>query len=117
MTVVTNSLRVADVLYRSGRRDQTVILTGGSDAVRGARRLVRRRPAPAVHLDLVFIGVQDKPALFSTVLMWVLAELFEQLPEVGDLPSRSSSSSSMRHTLFDGRDEIISRFGLRGRCA
>jgi uncharacterized protein len=30
-------------------------------------------------------AVQDKPALFSTVLMWLLAELFEQLPEVGDL--------------------------------
>ena len=30
-------------------------------------------------------AVQDKPRLFSTVLMWLLAELFEQLPEVGDL--------------------------------
>ena len=30
-------------------------------------------------------AVQDKPALFSTALMWLLAELFEQLPEVGDL--------------------------------
>lgn len=30
-------------------------------------------------------AVQDKPGLFSTVLMWVLAELFETLPEVGDL--------------------------------
>src|SRR3954471_3380892 len=27
-------------------------------------------------------GVQDKPALFSTALMWLLAELFEELPEV-----------------------------------
>jgi DNA helicase HerA-like ATPase len=31
-------------------------------------------------------AVQDKPALFSTALMWLLAELFEELPEVGDLP-------------------------------
>jgi uncharacterized protein len=31
-------------------------------------------------------GVQDKPALFSTALMWFLAELFESLPEAGDLP-------------------------------
>lgn len=30
-------------------------------------------------------GVQDKPVLFSTFLMWLLAELFEVLPEVGDL--------------------------------
>jgi DNA helicase HerA-like ATPase len=30
-------------------------------------------------------AVQDKPRLFSTVLMWLLAELFEELPEAGDL--------------------------------
>jgi hypothetical protein len=28
--------------------------------------------------------VAAKPALFSTFLMWVLAELFEELPEIGD---------------------------------
>src|SRR5262249_29762983 len=30
-------------------------------------------------------SVQDRPALFSTFLMWLLADLFEDLPEVGDL--------------------------------
>ena len=30
-------------------------------------------------------GIADKPALFSTFLMYLLAELFEILPEVGDL--------------------------------
>ncbi|MFT2817073.1 helicase HerA-like domain-containing protein [Leifsonia sp. A12D58] len=30
-------------------------------------------------------GVQDKPALFSTFLMWLLADLYNDLPEVGDL--------------------------------
>lgn len=30
-------------------------------------------------------GVQDKPALYSTFLMWLLADLFNDLPEVGDL--------------------------------
>ncbi len=30
-------------------------------------------------------GVQQSPALFSTFLMWLLADLFEELPEVGDL--------------------------------
>lgn len=29
-------------------------------------------------------GVQDRPALFSTFLMWLLADLFHDLPEVGD---------------------------------
>jgi len=30
-------------------------------------------------------AVQDRPALFSTFLMWLLADLFHDLPEVGDL--------------------------------
>jgi DNA helicase HerA-like ATPase len=30
-------------------------------------------------------AVQDKPRLFSTFLMWLLADLFSELPEVGDL--------------------------------
>lgn len=30
-------------------------------------------------------AVQDKPQLFSTFLMWLLAELFNGLPEVGDV--------------------------------
>jgi DNA helicase HerA-like ATPase len=30
-------------------------------------------------------GVHDQPALFSTFLMWLLADLFNDLPEVGDL--------------------------------
>jgi uncharacterized protein len=29
--------------------------------------------------------LQDRPALFSTFLMWLLADLFEELPEVGDI--------------------------------
>jgi uncharacterized protein len=34
---------------------------------------------------LELAAVQDRPRLYSTFLMWLLAELFEQLPEVGDL--------------------------------
>jgi uncharacterized protein len=34
---------------------------------------------------LALNDVQDKPALFSTFMMWMLAELYHQLPEVGDL--------------------------------
>ncbi|MZD10667.1 DUF853 family protein [Streptomyces sp. SID5785] len=30
-------------------------------------------------------AVQDKPQLFSTFLMWLLADLFQRLPEVGDV--------------------------------
>jgi len=38
----------------------------------------------SLHL-LELPSVQDRPALFSTFLMWLLAELFQELPEVGDL--------------------------------
>ena len=34
---------------------------------------------------LELAAVQDKPALFSAFLMWLLADLFHDLPEVGDL--------------------------------
>ncbi len=35
---------------------------------------------------LELASVQDKPALFSTFLLWLLADLFHDMPEVGDLP-------------------------------
>jgi DNA helicase HerA-like ATPase len=30
-------------------------------------------------------NLQDRPAVFSTFLMWLLADLFHDLPEVGDI--------------------------------
>ncbi len=48
-------------------------------------------------------AVQDKPRLFSTALMWLLAELFEELPEVGDLPKpKLVFFFDEAHLLFDG---------------
>lgn len=58
LTVVTNSIRVADVLHETSQPDRTVVLTGGvrtpSDALVGpvAVHSLRR-----LHLDLVFLGV------------------------------------------------------------
>jgi len=58
LTVVTNSVPVADVLYRAGRPDQTIILTGGvrtpSDALVGPFAVAALR---TMHLDQVFMGV------------------------------------------------------------
>jgi DeoR/GlpR family transcriptional regulator of sugar metabolism len=58
LTVVTNSIPVADVLYQAGRADQTIILTGGvrtpSDALAGPFAVAALR---TVHVDLVFVGV------------------------------------------------------------
>jgi hypothetical protein len=48
-------------------------------------------------------AVQDKPKLFSTALMWMLAELFEQLPEVGDLDKpKLAFFFDEAHLLFGG---------------
>ncbi|NYH79287.1 DeoR/GlpR family transcriptional regulator of sugar metabolism [Actinopolyspora biskrensis] len=58
LTVVTNSVRIADVLQQRGRTDRTVILTGGvrtpSDALVGP---VAVRALQSLHLDVVFLGV------------------------------------------------------------
>src|SRR3954468_14321824 len=48
-------------------------------------------------------AVQDKPKLFSTALMWLLAELFETLPEVGDVDKpKLVFFFDEAHLLFDG---------------
>ena len=53
--------------------------------------------------SLELAAVQDKPALFSTALMWLLAELFEQLPEIGDQPKpKLVFFFDEAHLLFDG---------------
>jgi uncharacterized protein len=47
-------------------------------------------------------AVQDKPKLFSTALMWLLAELFEKLPEAGDLDKpKLAFFFDEAHLLFD----------------
>lgn len=58
LTVVTNSVPVADVFFGSGRPDQTVVLTGGvrtpSDALVGPVAVAAIR---TFHLDLLFLGI------------------------------------------------------------
>ncbi|MEU1809959.1 DeoR/GlpR family DNA-binding transcription regulator [Micromonospora aurantiaca (nom. illeg.)] len=58
LTVVTNSLPVAEALHVGGRPDQTVVLTGGvrtpSDALVGPLAVAA---IAALHLDLLFLGV------------------------------------------------------------
>lgn len=63
LTVVTNSVPVAEVLNRSGRPDQTVILTGGlrtpSDALVGPLAVAAIR---SLNFDQVFLGVHGMSA-------------------------------------------------------
>jgi DeoR/GlpR family transcriptional regulator of sugar metabolism len=58
LTVVTNSIQVANVLHREQPRDLTVVLTGGvrtpSDALVGPVAVTTLR---SLHVDLLFMGV------------------------------------------------------------
>ena len=50
----------------------------------------------------------DKPALFSTFMLWMLAQLYHALPEVGDLPKpKLCFFFDEAHLLFDGASEAL----------
>ncbi|HQR27745.1 MAG TPA: DUF853 family protein [Nocardioides sp.] len=63
----------------------------GADAFFGepefeAREFLQLAPDGRGLVSLVELpNLQDRPALFSTFLMWLLADLFHDLPEVGDV--------------------------------
>ncbi|HLS47915.1 MAG TPA: helicase HerA-like domain-containing protein [Gemmatimonadales bacterium] len=51
---------------------------------------------------LELADIQDRPALFSTFMMWLLAELYQNLPEAGDLPKpKLVFFFDEAHLLFD----------------
>jgi DNA helicase HerA-like ATPase len=51
---------------------------------------------------LELADVQDKPRLWSTFMMWLLAELYQQLPEAGDRPKpKLVFFFDEAHLLFD----------------
>jgi DNA helicase HerA-like ATPase len=50
----------------------------------------------------------DKPSLFSTFMLWMLAQLYETLPEVGDLPKpKLCFFFDEAHLLFDGASDAL----------
>ncbi len=52
--------------------------------------------------------VQDKPALFSTFMMWMLARLYATLPEVGDLEQpKLMFFFDEAHLLFNGASKAF----------
>ncbi|WP_019136796.1 helicase HerA-like domain-containing protein, partial [Cellulomonas massiliensis] len=71
-------------------REIVTLQSQGADAFFGepafdVAELLRTAPdGRGLVTALELPGVQDRPALFSTFLMWLLAELFQVLPEVGD---------------------------------
>jgi DNA helicase HerA-like ATPase len=52
--------------------------------------------------------VMDKPRLFSTFMLWLLAQLYEGLPEAGDLPKpKLCFFFDEAHLLFDDASEAL----------
>ena len=91
--MVTNSIPVADVFYRAGRPDQTVVLTGGtrtpSDALVGP---VAVAAIGTLHLDMLFLGVHGMseragyttPNLMEADVNRALVEAAERLVVLAD---------------------------------
>src|SRR6478736_3510561 len=52
--------------------------------------------------------VMDKPRLFSTFMLWMLAQLYESLPEAGDLPKpKLCFFFDEAHLLFDDASKAL----------
>jgi hypothetical protein len=52
--------------------------------------------------------VMDQPRLFSTFMLWMLAQLYESLPEAGDLPKpKLCFFFDEAHLLFDDASEAL----------
>jgi DNA double-strand break repair helicase HerA and related ATPase len=52
--------------------------------------------------------VMDKPSLFSTFMLWMLAQLYHTLPEVGDLPKpKLCFFFDEAHLLFDDASKAL----------
>ncbi|TGJ97357.1 DUF853 domain-containing protein [Actinotalea fermentans ATCC 43279 = JCM 9966 = DSM 3133] len=88
--IVTLQAQGADVFFGEPAFDTTELLRVAADG---------RGTISALELP----AVQDRPALFSTFLMWLLADLFQDLPEVGDLDKpRLVFFFDEAHLLFTG---------------
>ena len=65
---------------------------------------------------LEIADVMDRPRLFSTFMLWMLAQLYATLPEVGDLPKpKLAFFFDEAHLLFDDASEaLIEQIELHG---
>jgi len=71
--------------------------------------LLRTTPDGAGVVSVLELrDVIDKPSLFSTFMLWMLAQLYETLPEVGDLSKpKLCFFFDEAHLLFDGASEAL----------
>ena len=120
LTVVTNSIPVAEVFYRADRHDRTVVLTGGartpSDALVGPIAVATIR---SLHLDLLFLGVHGMseragfttPNLMEADTDRALVEAAERLVVLADHTKWGTVGISAIAALSDA-DVLVTDDGL-----
>ncbi len=71
--------------------------------------LIRTTPDGKGVVSLLELSdVMDKPRLFSTFMLWMLAQLYETLPEAGDLPKpKLCFFFDEAHLLFDDASDAL----------
>jgi len=71
--------------------------------------LIRTTPDGKGVVSLLELSdVMDKPRLFSTFMLWMLAQLYESLPEAGDLPKpKLCFFFDEAHLLFDDASDAL----------
>jgi DNA helicase HerA-like ATPase len=95
----------------------------GADAFFGepefdAHDLMRTTPDGRGVVSLLELrDVMDRPRLFSTFMLWMLAQLYAQLPEEGDLPKpKLAFFFDEAHLLFDdASDALMEQIELTAR--
>ena len=95
-------------------RNLVALADSGADAFFGEPEfdtadLLRLAPDGRGIISAVELAqVQDRPALFSTFLLWLLGDLFEQLPEVGDADKpKLVFFFDEAHLLFNGASKAF----------
>ena len=80
--------------------------------------LLRVTPDGKVVVTLLEVAdVMDRPRLYSTFVLWMLAQLYEQLPEMGDLPKpKLAFFFDEAHLLFkDASDALMDQIERTAR--
>ncbi len=95
-------------------RSIVVLEQEGADAFFGELEfdvadLIRTAPdGRGIVTILELRDVMDKPRLFSTFMLWMLAQLYEHLPEAGDLPKpKLCFFFDEAHLLFDDASDAL----------
>ncbi|MFN2601318.1 MAG: helicase HerA-like domain-containing protein [Gemmatimonadaceae bacterium] len=70
--------------------------------------LMQQRDGKGLISILELEDIQDKPALFSTFMLWMLATLYHELPEVGDIDKpKLAFFFDEAHLIFDGASKAL----------